>query len=114
MVMIKNIPGDDFQPPVGAVHEILSDVHLAATFAADQMVMINVGEFIRRMSIVQVGVPNDAHSDQELERPIHGGLREPGCGSPRPGINGHRGNVPSGVAQDVQDGLSLGREAESA
>lgn len=113
MVVIEGKTTGDFEPSVRARDNRVRDRHLAATFLAAHVVMIAVCQFVSQVPIIQVGLPNQTPSGQELQRTIDRGLRKSWQGTARPGIDFQGRKMLPRVSKHVQDRKTLRRKASA-
>jgi hypothetical protein len=87
---------------------------LIATGAADDVVMIPPGDLIGKVSIAGMGWLDQAILDQELQRPVHGRLRDAGQLAARPPVDLPRREVCTRMMKHMQDRHPLGCHSEAA
>ena len=103
-----------FQFSVNSFKWGMVDLDLATAFAADQVMMVLLRDFVDQMSVAYVGGAGQSVLGQELERSVNGGLRQ--TGGNFFGTSKHLGRrkMRTFVMKNVHDSHPLRGHAESA
>jgi hypothetical protein len=114
MAINTQISGCRFQFSIKSLEQGVFHLHLIPAQAAYHMMMLLTCDFIPEMTIACVCRASQTVCRKKLKGAVHGGFGEPGKLSFCKLIDFTRGKVCTGVAKNVKDRQTLGREAMTA
>lgn len=107
-------PTAGFQVRVKFFERGMFDLHFGVAFAADQVMVVLLRNFVDQVTAAHVGGARQPVIGEKLQGAVHGGFCQAGQGRLYAGKDFDRGEMCALVVQDMDDRHALGRHPKSA